>query len=81
MSPELFADMANRKKELIVNLAAEHSAHSRDSKQGVFAQFPPSHHPAGTKEMRARTWRHLAPCSDFLFITFMTVMTKLVGKI
>lgn len=49
-------------------------------KRGVFAEFPLSDHTAGTKEMRARTWRHLAPYSDFLSITFRTVMTKSLGK-
>lgn len=45
MSPELFAEMANRKKELIVNLAAEHSAHCRELEAGSVCRVssqPPS---------------------------------------
>lgn len=41
MSPELFTDMANSKKELIVNLAAEYSAHSRELEARSVCSFLP----------------------------------------
>lgn len=81
MSPELFADIASRKKELIVNLAAEHSAHSRELKAGSVCTVSSQSPSCWYQRNESKDLEDLAPCSDFLFITFMTVMTKLVGKI